>query len=291
MSKWKMKLNPETNSPIIDEENRIIYVDPEGKELGLNPPAMFEKIHELGRENQKHRTKFDQLKAKLDIFNGVEDLAEWKQKADEALATLANFNDKDYLKAEKVEKLKQEITSAYEEKLKRAGISYSEKEKVHLDNLSKKEQQIRRLLISNKFAVSKYFSGGGDKSVTILPSNIAEDHFGRYFKVEDGPDGLPTTKAYYANGDMVLSRNNPGEPADFEEAIGLILDQYPNKDSIIRSGSSGSGSSGGSGNAGDTDDLAQLRKRHEEAKRTNNITLAIALSNKIFALEKARKAG
>lgn len=277
---WKIKVDPETKAPVFDED-RIVYIDPDGKELGLNPPAMYQKIADLGKENQKHRLKTDEIKKKLDIFNGIEDLSEWKTKADEALQTVANFNDKDYLKAEKVDKLKAEITSAYEDKIKNIGIAFGEKEKVFNAQLEKQQGQIRKLLISNKFAISKYFSGGGDKSKTILPSNIAEDHFGKHFRVEDGPDGLPITRAYYADGDPVISRVNPGEPADFEEAIGLIIDKYPNKESILRSGSGGSGSTGGSGDNTDDNDITSLRKKHAEAMKANNIQLAIAINNRI----------
>lgn len=282
---WKIKLDPETKSPVFDED-RIVYLDPDGKELALNPPAMYQKIADLGKENQKHRLKFDEMKKKFEIFSGIEDISEYKTKADEALQTVANFNDKDWMKAEKVDKLKSEITSAYEEKIKNINIAFGEKEKSLLSEMDKKQNQIRRLLISNKFAISKYFSGGGDKSKTILPSNIAEDHFGKFFKVEEGPDGLPITRAYYNDGDPVISRVNPGEPADFEEAIGLIIDKYPNKESILRSGFGGSGSSGSSGDNADDNDLTTLRRKYADAKKEGNMQLAISLNNRINALMK-----
>lgn len=290
---WKLKIDPETKAPIVTEDGKIMYIDPDGKELPLNPPAMYRKITELNGEAKGHREKKEELAAKLESFKDIEDLPEWKKKADEALQAVANFNDKDWMKAEKVETLKKDITAAYEEKLKQAAKAFEVKEKAQMETLLKKDEQVRRLLISSKFATSKYFSGGGDKSVTILPSGIAEDHFGKYFKVEeDASTGMPATKAYYANGDPVLSKLNPGEPAEFEEAIGLIIDNYPGKDSILRSTGGGSGGSGGSGSgaSGDGSDLGQLKKQYAEALKSGNGQMAVTLRNKIFTLERKLKA-
>ena len=283
---WKLKLDSEKNTPIIDEEGRITYIDPDGKDIGLNPPAMYQKIADLGKENQKHRLKYKELKEKFALFDKIEDVSEWKAKAEEALRTVENYNDKEYLKADKVDKLKADITSAYEDKIKQLGKIYSDKEVELKNQVSSKDDQIRRLLISKHFAMSKYFSGGGEKSKTVLPSDIAEDHFGRNFRIEDGPDGLPTVKAFYSSGEPVLSRQNPGEPADFEEAIGLIIDKYPGKDHILRGGTKGSGGSGGTGENFGKSEIEILRKNLSEALKNGNPTEAITLKNRIFALER-----
>lgn len=281
---WKIKSNDE-GAPLIDEEGKIVYVDPEGKELPLNPPEMYNKIINLGKENQKHREKYESVAEQIKIFEGVDDLAEWKKNAEAALETVKNFNDKDWMKAEKVEKLKLEMASAYEDKLKQKDVAFQEKEKSYGEVQNKLRDQIRKLLVSNQFAVSKYFSGG-DKSITILPSTIAEDHFGKYFKVEEKEDGMPTIKAYYPNGDPVLSRVNPGEPAEFEEAIGLIIDKYPGKESILRSKSGGSGGSGGSGDGEDLDELSSLRKKLAKAQETGDFQSTISLKRRISELQR-----
>ena len=47
------------------------------------------------------------------------------------------------------------------------------------------------------------------------------------------------------------SRTRHGEPADFDEALELLVDAYPHKASILKgSGASGGGASGGSGGSG-----------------------------------------
>jgi len=288
---WKIKIDSETKAPVIDEQGKITYIDPDGKELPLDPPAMYQKISQLGKENQNHRKKYEDVLNTLKPFEGVEDIATWKEEADKALETVKNFNDKDWMKAEKVEALKKEMAQAYEEKLKKKDLSYAEKEKLYATEKDKLSNQIRRLLVSNKFAVSKYFSGGGDSSVTILPSQIAEDHFGKYFKVEEGSDGMPVIRAFYSNGDPIISKINPGDNADFEEAIGLIIDQYPGKETILRSTSGGSGGGGGGGadDHKESGDIASLRKQYSQAQQEGNARLAITLKNRIFELEKAKR--
>jgi hypothetical protein len=287
---WKIKFHEETNAPIISDDGKITYIDPEGKELPLNPPEMYGKIISLGKENQKHREKYEALANQIKIFEGIDDLPKWKEDAQKALDTVANFNDKDWMKAEKVEQLKREMSSAYEDKLKQKDVIFQEKEKAYQEDKNKLSGQIRQLLVSNQFAVSKHFSGGGDKSVTILPSNIAEDHFGKYFKVEE-QNGTPTIKAYYSNGDPVLSKVNPGEPANFEEAIGLIIDQYPGKESILRSTSGGSGGKGGSGDdANNLDDLGKLRQQLAKAVEEGNAQMSISLKNRISELQRRNAA-
>jgi Txe/YoeB family toxin of Txe-Axe toxin-antitoxin module len=288
---WKIKTDGESNSPVFDEQGRPVYIDPEGKELPLDPPAMYQKINRLGAENQKHRSNLEEANQKLQLFKDIDDIAAWREEATKALETVANFNDKDWMKAEKVEKLKKDMADAYEKKLgdKEKSIQLIRDENGQVVN--KLQGQIRRLLVSNKFAVSKYFSGGGDSSITILPSNIAEDHFGKYFEVEENDNGMPTIKAIYANGDPVISKVNPGEPADFEEAIGLIIDQYPGKESILRSTSAkGSGSAGGGSHLkGEEGSLQELKQQYEKAQEAKDYKKMITLKHRIFDLEKGLK--
>ena len=71
---WKIKYDEETNAPIITDDGKITYIDPEGKELPLNPPEMYGKIISLGKENQKHREKFESVAQQLKVFEGVEEV-------------------------------------------------------------------------------------------------------------------------------------------------------------------------------------------------------------------------
>ena len=281
----QLKLDEETKAPIVDEEGKILYIDDEDqKEVYLNPPELYGKVIQLGQENKKHRDKHQLLVELYKPFEGIDNIEEWKTKADEALEKVANFNDKDLVKAEKVEALKKEISEAWEKKLLAKDVSIADMQKAHNEAIDKLNGQIRTLLVSNKFSNSKFFSG--ENPVTILPASIAEDHFGKHFQVEVNDDGVPEIKAYY-NGDEILSRANPGKYADFEEAIEIIIDRYPDKDRIIRSTKKGSGAGGGEGD-GDKgkDDLAALQQQLNDAQKNGNYTLAVSLTNKISKIKR-----
>lgn len=283
-----LKRDEETKQPIITEDQKIIYYDdqdPEKKDLPLDPAAMYDKIGDLGKQNKKDRDLYRGLRDQMKPFEGIENLEEWKKEADNAIETVGNFNDKDWMKAEKVEKLKSDMRDSYEAKLAGKDEKILAVEKDAAEKLSGKDTQIRALMVSTKFAQSKQFVGENKK--TILPPDIGEAYFGSHFKVEqpEGGEGKPVLRAYRANGDLITSKINPGDPAEFEEAIAIIIDEYPNRDSILAAPGSGSGGKGGEGNQGESDDLASLKKQHQEALSNGNSQLAISLKNKIFALE------
>ena len=71
--------------------------------------------------------------------------------------------------------------------------------------------------------------------------------FGQRFKLEDGQ-----VVAYGADGNKVYSRSSPGNPAGFEEALEMLVEQYPHRASILKgaNASGGGAAPGGSGNGG-----------------------------------------
>lgn len=285
---WKLKTTEE-GAPVVTDEGKIVYINPDGEELPLDPPQMYEKIQTLGKNNQKDREKYQQMRDTLAIFDGIDDLPKWKEDALKAMEAVANFNEKDWLKADKVDALKKEITAAYEDKLKARDVAYAEKEAAKDQVIGKKDAQIRQLLVSNKFAVSEYFNGS--KSKTLLPPDLAESYFGKHFRVEESEDGTLSIKAYNSSGDPILSKVNPGEPAPFEEAIGLIVDSYPHKNQILRASKPGSGGAGGDGDgSGGGDTLTSLRAQLKKAQEAGNAQLAISLKNKIHEIQAANAA-
>ena len=69
---------------------------------------------------------------------------------------------------------------------------------------------------------------------------MAQDTFGKMFKVEND-----TVVGYDNQGNKIYSNEHPGELADFDEALELLVNKYPYKDNILKSsGRSGSGSQG-----------------------------------------------
>ena len=51
---------------------------------------------------------------------------------------------------------------------------------------------------------------------------MVQSVFGKHLKVEDG-----NVVAYDAHGNKLYSKARPGEAADFDEALEILVDQYP----------------------------------------------------------------
>lgn len=287
---WKI-MQTEDGTPVIDG-NKIAFIDPDGKEVSLDPPAMYGKIISLNKEAKTAREKNESMQGIVGIFEGIEDISEWKTKADEALSTVENFNDKDWMKADKVEKLKSEMATSYDQKLEKQKISFQsvigEKDQI----IASKDLQIHKLLVSNNFATHPLF--GGPKPKSKLSPDMAEAYFAKHFKVEVADNGVELMlRAYNDPGkydDPIYSRENPGEFANFSEAMNELWDRFPGKDSLMGASQPGSGSGGGSGEGGEEgDDLSKLKAALEKAQKEGRAKDAIALKNQIFRLEKQLK--
>lgn len=288
---WKIKLTEDGGTPVIDGV-KVVFIDPDEKEIPLDPPAMYGKIISLNKENKTLREGNEATKSVLNLFEGVDDIPEWKKKADEALTTVENFNEKDWLKADKVEKLKTEMSTSYEQKLSNQKSSFesalSEKDGI----IGSKDAQIHKLLVTNNFAVHPLF--GGPKPKSMLTPEMAESYFSKHFRVEVADDGVELLlRAFKDPGkyeDPIYSMENPGEYASFSEAMNELWEQYPGKESLTAAGKPGSGSQGGSGdNDFDGDDLKKLKADYVQAKKDGNAKLAISLKNRMWSLEQARK--
>jgi hypothetical protein len=70
--------------------------------------------------------------------------------------------------------------------------------------------------------------------------------FGQRFKVEDGK-----IVGYDPSGNKVYSRTKPGELAEFDEALEMMVDAYHYRDNVLKgTNSSGSGARPSNGNGG-----------------------------------------
>ncbi len=100
-----------------------------------------------------------------------------------------------------------------------------------------------RMLLEERFARSSYVADN-----LTLPYDVAASGFGKNFRLEDGQ-----LVPYDKNGLKILSRKNIGEVADFDEALKIVVSQYPDKDKILKKAApagEGSKDKGGTNDAG-----------------------------------------
>lgn len=232
----------------VDDSGKVIFVDTDVAEddpkrkTPIDVVSTYTSIPKLRAEAAERRKEAEELRKKVDVFGEID-----PAKAIEALKIVQNLKDGDLVKANEVEVLKKSIENSYVEEKK----SILE---VHATQLSAKETEIntlnstvRKLLISNQFKSSAFFSGATPKCT--IPAEIAESYFGQNFKVEN-VGGVPNCVAYIMNPitgveEKIYSRSNPGVLADFDEAMAIILDKYPGKEAILSAGKTGVGGGGG----------------------------------------------
>lgn len=221
-----MKLKLDAQGNVVLQDGKPVYVKDDGTEVAFDAVGTVATIARINAEAKSHRERAEAAETALKGFEGITDPAA----AIKALATVKNLNDKQLVDAGEVERVKAEAIKAVEEKyaptVKRVG---------------ELEQQLHGEVIGGAFARSKMIA---DKFA--IPADMVQARFGQHFKMESGK-----MVATDANGNKIFSPARPGELADFDEALGVLVEQYPYKANILKGAqASGGGASGGQGGQG-----------------------------------------
>lgn len=220
-----MKLKLDADGHVVLQDGKPVYVADDGKEIAFDAPGTVATISRLNAEAKSHRERAEAAEGKLKQFEGIEDPAA----ARKALETVKNLDDKKLVDAGEVEKVREEaikaIKAQYEPVLAERDAL---KESLYAEKIGGAFS--RSKLIAEKFAI---------------PADLVQARFGGHFKIEEG-----RTVAYDQSGNKLYSRANPGELADFEEALEIIVDAYPYKESILKGSGASGGGAGESGGGG-----------------------------------------
>lgn len=220
-----MKLKLDANGNVVLKDGKPVYVHDDGAEIAVDVAELFTSVRARTEQNQRVENENKALKERVKAFEGIEDPAA----ARKALDTIKNFDDKKLVDAGEIEKVKNEAIKAvraeYEPIVKKA---------------SELESQLYGERIGGAFARSKTIA-----EKFAIPADLVQARFGQNFKIEDGK-----TVAYDTLGNRLFSRSRPGEIADFEEAIEMLVDQYPYKAQILKGTGASGGGAQGSGGAG-----------------------------------------
>ena len=226
-----------TKYGVLDAEGRPVYVDDAGKETGYDGEALATKLHEVNGESATRRRELKEANEKLKTFEGISDPAA----AVKAIETVKNLDDKKLVDAGEVEKVKTEAIKATEEKYEN---QIEQQYKPAIKERDELKGALHKEMIGGRFARSKYIA---EKLASPVP--MIEAYFGQNFTIEEGK-----VVAKYANGNEIFSPSKPGERAEFDEALQVLVEASPFKDQILKgSNKSGTGApgSGGGGPGGD----------------------------------------
>ncbi|MFA7308198.1 MAG: DUF6651 domain-containing protein [Hyphomicrobium sp.] len=207
-------------------DGKPVYVADDGTETAVDLPGTAATISRLNGEAKGHRERAEAAERTLKTFEGLD-----AAKARDALEKLSTIDQKKLIDAGEVEKVKAEIQKALEVK-----IADAEKRATDL------EGQLYSEKIGGAFKSSEFI-----KNKIAIPSEFVESRFGNNFKIEDGK-----VVAFDQNGNKIYSAAKPGELADFDEALSILVNANPQRDNILKgTGSNGTGaktSNGGGGN-------------------------------------------
>ena len=209
------------------EDGKPVYVEDDGKEVAFDAVGTRNTITRLNAEAKSHRERAENAEKIAKAFEGIEDAGA----ARKALETVANLDAKKLVDAGEIEKVKGEISKAFQTQLDEAN-----------GKATTFEQQLYAEMIGGNFARSKFIA---DK--LAVPADMVQATFGRNLKIEEGK-----VVAYDAQGQKIFSRSRPGELADFDEALETLVSQYPHRDHILKSSDANGGGAqnGGGGNSG-----------------------------------------
>lgn len=205
------------------QDGKPVYVEDDGKEVAFDAVGTRATITRLNAEAKQHRERAETAEKTAKAFEGIEDASA----ARKALEIVANLDAKKLVDAGEIEKVKGEISKAFQAQLDEANTK-----------AQTLEQQLYGEKIGGSFARSKVIA-----EKLAVPADMVQATFGNRFKIEDGK-----VVAYDANGNKIFSRARPGELADFDEALETLVDAYPYRDTILKaSGATGGGAQNGNG--------------------------------------------
>jgi len=237
------------------QDGKPVFVADDGKQIAFDAPGTTATIARLNRENQANREAKDTAETALKAFEGITDPAAAKK----ALATVSALDEKSL------------IAAGDRDAAIAAAIKAKEDEfRPFVEKADKLEKALNAELIGGGFARSKFAA-----EKLAIPSDIAEARFGSAFKIEDG-----RPVAYGPDGNKLYSKARPGEVASFDEAFEMLVDLYPNKNSILKgTGNSGtgaehSGPGGGGGKVLTTAQFDALSPAEQMTKMETGFTVA-----------------
>lgn len=270
---WKT----DENGAIVAQDGAPVWVYEEGDNKGSEAPVDFNKtlksISDIKAESIARKEKLRGYSEKVKPLEeaGIDDINDFLAKAQDAMAKVQNFNDKQLIDAGEVEKIKQQAQEVFDSRLNNVTkVKDTEIEK--LTNLvSTKDSAIRNLIVKGAFDRSEFL-----KEKTVLPSDFAYAQLGSRFVVEE-INGELRGFALDIEGNKLMSAKNPAEYADPDEAIELLVMSHPQRDRILKMDASGGGAPSGTG----APLIRDLKAQHAEAIKKGDIALAIKLKNQM----------
>ncbi len=214
---WKMSADGKTIE--VDAKGNPIWINASGAEA----PVEGDAIARLNAEARQHRVDKEKAETALKAFEGID-----PNTAKKAIETVGKIDAKKLIDAGEVDKVREQIKTEFT-----AQLTELQKSRDELQN------RYDGLNIDNVFANSEFI-----RENVAVPHDMFQATFRNNFKMKDGK-----LEAYDKNGNRLMSKKNAGDYADPNEALAILVEQHPQKDTILKApnhkGTGNNGQGGG----------------------------------------------
>lgn len=191
------------------QDGMPVYAHDDGKESPFDAAGTVATIRARNAEAKANRERAEAAEAALKAFDGIADA----DAARKAIETVGKLDQKKLIDAGQVD-------AAVAAALK----PVQDKFDVEAKRAASLEQQLHNEIVGGAFARSKFIV---DK--LAIPADMVQAAFGARFSVKEGK-----LSAAGVDGGPIFSRKNPGSAADFDEALEILIDAYPHKETILK---------------------------------------------------------
>lgn len=247
---WKT----DENGALILKDGNPIYVDGTGREMTVEQST----ITRLNGEAKDWRIKYEAAETSLAPFKGLDPI-----KAKEAIEIASKIDNKTLIEAGKVDEVKNQITQQFTGQI-------AEKDKAYNDL----QGRFDNMLISDVFKGSEFV-----RDNLAVPRDMFEATFRSNFKIEDGK-----VVAYDKAGNRMFSKSKMGEFADPEEALQLLVEAHPQKDSIVKANTGTGSGNGGNGGSRPVGQRSMKRAEFNKLDAPQQAAIAGKVANKEMVL-------
>jgi len=224
---WEMN-----GDQIVVEDGNPVWIADDGKKSPFDAGGVLKRLSDVTGESMGRKNKIRELEGQLEPFKDLD--SDFVTKAKKAMDTVKNLNDKQLVDAGQVAEIKKDLEDQLIE-TKKSHAAELEGLKKQIDD---KDAAIQRREVKGFFDQSEFI-----REKTVLTPTFAYDHFNRFFKTEE-KDGDLIVFAERKGGEKIFSKDpkRAGKYATPAEAIEILIDEHPDKESILRGGTPGSGS-------------------------------------------------
>lgn len=238
---WKV----DVDGHIVLKDGNPVWIDIAGKEKTVGGDT----ITNTNKEAKTNRERAEAAETKLKAFDGLD-----PEIARKAIETVGKLDAKKLIDSGEVDKVRDQVKAEFTKQL--------EEKDGHSKGL---QARIDGMLIDGVFSNSPFV-----RDNIAVPADMFQASFRNQFKIEEGK-----INAYDKAGNRLMSKTKVGEYADPDEALQLLVDAHPQKETILKAnigsgtGNNGRGGNRGTGNVmkrGDFDKLNPVQKSETMTK-------------------------